>query len=61
MTEYAFARYDLIRLFAYVYDWNPASVRVLEKAGYICEGRMRKSATKDGQTVDQLLYAAVRA
>ena len=61
MTEYAFARYDLIWLFAYVYDWNPASVRVLEKAGYTCEGRMRKSATKDGQTVDQLLYAAVRA
>ena len=60
LTEYAFANYDLIRLFAYVYDWNPASVRVLEKAGYAFEGRLRKSATKDGQTVDQLLYAMVR-
>ncbi len=60
LTEYAFARYDLIRLFAYVYEWNPASVRVLEKAGYVFEGRLRRSATKDGQTVDQLLYAMVR-
>ena len=60
LTEYAFANYNLIRLFAYVYDWNPASVRVLEKAGYVFEGRLRKSATKDGQTVDQLLYAIVR-
>lgn len=60
LTEYAFDNYDLIRLFAYVYEWNPASARVLEKAGYAFEGRLRKSATKDGQTVDQLLYAVVR-
>ena len=60
LTEYAFAHYDLIRLFAYVYAWNPASERVLVKAGYACEGRLRQSATKDGQTVDQLLYAKVR-
>lgn len=60
LSDYAFDRYDLIRLFAYVYEWNPASARVLEKAGYTFEGRLRKSATKDGQTVDQLLYAMVR-
>ena len=59
LTDYAFANYDLIRLFAYVFEWNPASMRVLEKAGYAYEGRLRKSATKDGQTVDQLLYAKV--
>lgn len=59
LTDYAFAHYDLIRLFAYVFEWNPASLRVLEKAGYAYEGRLRKSATKDGQTVDQLLYAKV--
>ena len=31
--------------------------RVLEKAGYTLEGRLRKSVTKDNQTIDQLLYA----
>jgi RimJ/RimL family protein N-acetyltransferase len=57
VSEYAFANYDLCRLFAHVFDWNPASTRVLEKAGYVFEGRMRKSVTKDNQTIDQLMYA----
>ena len=60
LTEYAFATFDLARLDAHVYEWNPASARVLEKAGYEYEGRLRKSVTKDGQTIDQWLYAMVR-
>ena len=60
LTEYAFANLDLIRIYATVFEWNPASARVLEKAGYTCEGRLRKSVTKDGKTIDQLLYAIVR-
>jgi ribosomal-protein-alanine N-acetyltransferase len=60
VTEYAFANYDLCRLYAHVFAWNPASARVLEKAGYELEGRLRKNVTKDGQTIDQLLYAMVR-
>ena len=59
-SEYAFANFDLIRLFAIVFEWNPASARVLEKSGFTLEARMRKSATKDGHTVDELLYALVR-
>ena len=60
ITEYAFTELDLNRLFAYVFEWNPASTRVLEKSGYLCEGRLRKSAVKNGITVDQLLYAIIR-
>ena len=60
VTDYAFANYDLCRLYAHVFDWNPASVRVLEKAGYEFEGRLKKSVTKNGQTIDQLMYAAIR-
>ena len=60
VTDYAFNQFDLARLYAYVYEWNPASARVLEKAGYEYEGRLRKSITKDGQTIDQWLYAMVR-
>ena len=41
------------------YEWNPASGRVLEKAGYVLEGRMRRSAIKDGKVIDQFLYAYV--
>jgi ribosomal-protein-alanine N-acetyltransferase len=60
VTDHAFANYDLCRLYAHVFEWNGASARVLEKAGYAFEGRLRKSVTKDGQTIDQLMYAAVR-
>ncbi len=59
-TAYAFATFDLCRVYAAVFEWNAASARVLEKAGYVLEGRLRKSATKDGRTIDQLLYACVR-
>jgi alanyl-tRNA synthetase len=48
------------RLYATVFEWNPASARILEKAGYVLEGRMRKSVIKDGHTIDQLLFAYVR-
>ena len=55
LTEYAFARFDLVRLYGCVYEWNPASAQVMEKAGYACEGRLRKSAVKDGQVIDPVL------
>jgi len=60
LTEYGFTHFDLCRIFAGVFEWNPASMRLLEKAGYSFEGCLRKSVTKDGQTIDQMLYAIVR-
>lgn len=60
VTEHAFATYPLCRLYASVFEWNRASCRVLEKAGYSLEGIMRRSAVKDGQTIDQFLYAITR-
>lgn len=60
LTEYAFVSFDLVRIFGGVFEWNPASARVLEKAGYSYEGRFRKSVTKDGKTIDQLVYAIIK-
>jgi [ribosomal protein S5]-alanine N-acetyltransferase len=60
LTEHAFASFDLCRLQAYVFERNAASARVLEKAGYLWEARLRKAATKDGETFDVLVYAMVR-
>ena len=57
VTAHAMAEHGLTRIYAVPYEWNPASARVLEKAGYVLEGRMRRSAIKDGQIIDQLLYA----
>ena len=60
VTEYGFTKFDLCRIWASVFAWNPASGRVLEKAGFVREAILRKSATKDGQTIDTILYAQVR-
>ena len=57
VTAHAIRAHHLTRVFAVPYEWNPASFRVLEKVGYVCEGRMRRSALKDGRVIDQLLYA----
>ena len=36
---------------------NPASARVLEKAGFVFEGRLKNNVIKDGKLLDSLLYA----
>ena len=59
LTAYAIHELKLHRLFAEPYSTNPASARVLEKAGYICEGVLRSNAFKDGQIIDQLLYSYI--
>lgn len=60
MTRYSFDRFDLLRLYASVFAWNTASARVLEKAGYRLEGRMRDAVVKDGRVTDLLLYGITR-
>ena len=59
VTRYAIEQHQLTRLFAVPFAYNTASCRVLEKAGYVLEGRLRRSAIKDGQVVDQFQYAYV--
>ena len=58
VTKESFLRFELLRLFALPFADNAASVRVLEKAGYVVEGHMRQSAIKNGVVRDQFLYAA---
>ena len=61
LTDHAFRTHKLRRAEARVYAWNPASVRVLEKAGYVLEGRLRNAVEKDGEVTDELVYGYVRA
>jgi RimJ/RimL family protein N-acetyltransferase len=60
LTDWAFANLDLIRIFAGVFETNPASARVLEKAGFTFEARLRQHVTKHGRSCDELLYARLR-
>jgi RimJ/RimL family protein N-acetyltransferase len=59
-TARAFDEFSLNRIFATPYAYNAGSARVLQKAGFTLEGRLRASAVKDGAVVDQLLYAKLR-
>ena len=61
ITAEVFRRFEVLRLYALPFADNPASIRVLEKAGYVLEGHLRRSAIKDGRVRDQLLYATYRA
>ena len=58
-SEYVMSRFGRLRLEAPVFEWNPASMRVLEKCGFVREGVLRRSVFKDGQVIDQVLYARV--
>ena len=60
-TPWAFERFDLVRIWAGVFESNPASARVLEKAGYAFEGRMRGAVVKEGRVLDELVYARLRS
>ena len=60
VTAEAFKRFEITRLYAVPFADHAASVRVLEKAGYVREGQLRRSAIKDGKIRDQLLFAAYR-
>lgn len=60
VTAEAFKRFEITRLYAVPFADHTASVRVLEKAGYIREGHLRQSAIKNGKIRDQLLFAAYK-
>ncbi|SEA20235.1 GNAT family N-acetyltransferase [Variovorax sp. YR216] len=45
---------------ASVFEWNPASMRVLEKVGFTREGVLRRSVFKDGRRIDSVMYAMLR-
>ena len=59
-SDYAMEKFNLNRIFAEPYASNPASARVLEKAGFIREGIMKAHAYKDGKVLDMYLYAITR-
>jgi RimJ/RimL family protein N-acetyltransferase len=60
ITAWAFRELDIVRIWGGVYSSNPASCRVLEKAGYDYEGTLRRSVIKNGVILDQRVYARLR-
>jgi RimJ/RimL family protein N-acetyltransferase len=59
VTRYAMETHGFTRMFALPFAYNDASCRVLEKAGYLLEARLHKSAIKDGKIIDQFQYSFI--
>ena len=60
VTYFCFDNFPLRRISAEVFANNPASARVLEKAGFIFEGRLKNHVVKEGHVLDSLVYARTK-
>lgn len=58
--DYIFEHTDIIRIFAEPFAGNAASCRILEKAGFQCEGILRQNAIKNGRIMDMKMYALIK-
>ena len=59
-TDFCFDNFQLRRVYAEPFANNPASARVLEKAGFTLEGRLKNNVLKDRELLDSLLYARTK-
>ena len=60
MTDYLFATFDVVRIFAPVFEINKASMKVLEKAGYHLEAIHKKAVFKNDILMDEYLYVKLK-
>jgi len=60
MVGYGFRTFDIDRIFARPFGTNIASQKVLEKAGFMLEGKFEKTLFKNGEYLDELVYAVRR-
>ena len=60
VTRYAFETFGYQKLYALVFDYNPGSMRVLEKAGYQLEAVLHKAAVKNGKVIDFYYYSIMK-
>ena len=60
LTEYIFNNTDLVRLCAPVFANNINSMRVLEKCGYKLEAILEKAIFKNGEYLNEYLFAKVK-
>ena len=60
LLPHAFGELLFVRLQAEVFAGHSASMRVLEKNGFVREGILRKHISKNGVVTDAALYAKLR-
>ncbi|AFD09143.1 GNAT family N-acetyltransferase [Solitalea canadensis] len=60
MVDYSFDNFDVIRIYAEVFEKNYASRKVLQKAGFLEEAILRFSVIKNNEIMDSYVYSILR-
>ncbi|MEM0932141.1 MAG: GNAT family protein [Bacteroidota bacterium] len=57
VVHFGFKNYDIERIFARPFGTNIASQKCLEKCGFSLEAKLRNTLFKNGQYIDEMIYA----
>ena len=60
LTGYGFNQLDLVRIYTGIFEYNPASMKVLEKNGFEKDGIFKKSILKNGSIWDEHRYSKIK-
>jgi len=56
IVKYGFNTFDIVRIYARPFSTNIGSQKVLEKAGFTLEAKLKKAIFKKGELMDELIY-----
>lgn len=59
LTEHAFVKLGMKRVYAAVFEYNSASMRILEKSGYKSEAVLKSSVYKNSRFYDEHIYSVL--
>lgn len=57
MINYGFKAFEIERIYAAVFNYNDASKKVIEKAGFTIEAKLHNTIFKNGEFCDELIYS----
>ena len=60
IVAYGFQTFDIVRIFARPFATNLPSQRILEKAGFTLEARLKNALFKNGEIIDEVIYSKLK-
>ena len=61
MIKYSFDTFDIIRIFAHVFESNIASIRVMTRCGFSEEARLKNAVIKNNKIQDCIIYSILKS
>jgi len=60
ICDFGYSTMDIVRIHAGIFEFNPSSMRVLEKCGFKKEAVPEKAIVKGGKIYDEIRYAKIK-